>query len=410
MGILSRLFFGKRGTATVPDRETLAAWVRDGYDHQVRGNIEEAQRLFHAVLEHDPRHPDVLFFLGASAANDRRELEAVHFLEKAVDARPEDGKFNFTLASVLHEMGRFEEAVPYFRNAVRLQPDHPDATGMLWAALLETSYRGGQRREEELRVEVEKARDSGKADIYSDILLAAIYRNQGRIDDSIAASRRLLQRVPDHSDTYSDLLLTMNYSEAYGPDELFAEHERYAARFARPYVAPPVDRTWPRRLRVGYVSPDFRSHVVALFFEPIVELHDRDRFEVFCYYNHRRNDDFTARCRAAADHWLDCVHLSDAELADRIRADRIDILVDLAGHTGFNRLKVFAMKPAPVQVTYLGYPNTTGLAAIDYRITDARVDPPGVADRMSAEKLVRMPDGFHCFRPRPDSPEVGPLP
>jgi predicted O-linked N-acetylglucosamine transferase (SPINDLY family)/predicted SAM-dependent methyltransferase len=410
MGLLSRLFSRRQGADPELDGETLAGWVRDGYDHHVRGNSEQAQRLFQQVLEHDPRHADALFFLGAVAAADRRELEAIHYLERAVEARPQDARFHFALGSALFDCGRFEEAIPHFRTAARLQPDHPDAIGNLWMATFESSLRGGERREEELRIEVERAKREGREDPYIEVILAGIYRNHGRIEESIAALRKLLQWTPDNSDSYSDLLLTLNYSESLSPREIYEEHRRYAARFARPYVSPPPDRSGPRRLRIGYVSPDFRSHVVALFLEPIIELHDRGRFEVYCYYNHRREDDFTAHFRAMADHWRDCVELTDAALADRIRDDRIDILVDLAGHTGHNRLRVFAMKPAPVQVTYLGYPNTTGLSAIDYRITDALADPPGEADRMSAETLVRLPRCFHCFRPRPDSPDVSPLP
>ena len=132
-----------------------------------------------------------------------------------------------------------------------------------------------------------------------------------------------------------------------------------------------------RRLRIGYVSADFRNHVVSFFMEPVLAKHDHARFEIFCYYTHHQKDRVTDGLRPLADHWIDCEELSDAELAARIRADRIDILVDLGGHTADNRLLVFAEKPAPVQATYLGYPNTTGMETIDYHITDAFADPPG---------------------------------
>jgi predicted O-linked N-acetylglucosamine transferase (SPINDLY family)/predicted SAM-dependent methyltransferase len=409
MGLLNGIFRRKPEPAApmpaAPEAmDDIPALVRTAYERYVAREREVTQRLLERVLELDAGHPDALHFLGAIAAEDKRELEAIDLFQRAVDARPEDAGFHFALASLLLACGRVNESIPHFATASRLQPHHVEAVGNLWGALLETG------REEEVRIAVERARAEGDPSPYIHANLAHVYRIQGRIAESIAASRRVLEHVPDSADGYSDLLLTMNYSDAYTPEQLFAEHRAYAARFAKPYLTPTADRTWPRRLRIGYVSPDFRAHVVALFFEPILEHHDAARFEVFCYYCNRREDDFTARLRASAHHWRDCVDLSDAELAARIREDRIDILVDLAGHTGRNRLRVFAMKPAPVQVTYLGYPNTTGLAAIDYRISDPRVDPPGNADQFSAERLLRLPSGFHCYRPRADSPEVGPLP
>lgn len=404
MTLLKRLFSGSAESAPAPDTEQRERWVREAFQLHLEGRHEEVQDLCRKVLEHDPRHPDVLYFLGSLAAEDRRELEAIQYFEQAVDARPVDAAFRFALGLAQFNIGRFEAAEASLRAAVRLQPDHADAVGNLWMTELELG------RDEEVRAKAEQALRAGEEGHHIDVNLATIYRTHGRVDEAIEAGRRVVKRAPQSADALSNLLLTLHYSEACSPRELFAEHRRFAANFARPYLAPAPDRSWPRRLRIGYVSPDFRAHVVALFFEPILELHDRKRFEVFCYYNHRAEDPFTARLRASADHWLDCVHLSDAELAERIRDDRIDILVDLAGHTGYNRLKVFAMKPAPVQVTYLGYPNTTGLTAIDYRITDARADPPGEADRLSAERLLRLPHCFHCFRPLEDSPAVTPLP
>ncbi|MDH4189978.1 MAG: tetratricopeptide repeat protein, partial [Betaproteobacteria bacterium] len=231
-----------------------------------------------------------------------------------------------------------------------------------------------------------------------------------RIDESIREFRRVLASDETNVHAWSNLLLTLQYSQDVGPEELYAEHQRYGARFAKPYVAPRAEPLGGRRLRIGYLSPDFRFHVVACFIEPILENHDRGRFEVFCYHNHRVEDQVTERLRGFAEHWVDCVYQSDEELAQRIREDRIDILVDLTGHTMDNRLSVFAMKPAPVQVTYLGYPNTTGLSAIDYRLTDARVDPPGEADRLSAEQLIRLPHSYFCYRPLDSAPAVNPLP
>jgi len=164
-----------------------------------------------------------------------------------------------------------------------------------------------------------------------------------------------------------------------------------------------------RRLKIGYVSADFRHHSVAYFIEPILARHDKRQVEVFCYYNHTWRDEFTARLAGHAEHWLDCKSWSDDQLAARIRADGIDILVDLSGHTADNRLLVFARKPAPLQVTYLGFPGSTGLAAMDYRITDADLDPPGMTEAWHTEDLWRV-SNFAPFRPSADSPEITSLP
>jgi protein O-GlcNAc transferase len=160
-----------------------------------------------------------------------------------------------------------------------------------------------------------------------------------------------------------------------------------------------------RRLKIGYLSPDFREHSVAYFVEPLLKGHDRQAVEVFCYAEVKRPDAVTGDLRKLADHWLVTVGLSDEELAERIRADGIDILVDLAGHTGNNRLQVFARKPAPVQVTWLGYPNTTGVEAIDYRLVDAVTDPVREADAWASETLVRLEGGFLCYGGLKDAPE-----
>jgi predicted O-linked N-acetylglucosamine transferase (SPINDLY family) len=183
--------------------------------------------------------------------------------------------------------------------------------------------------------------------------------------------------------------------------------------FAEPLSAasppPLVDRTPERRLRVGYVSADFRTHPVGCYVEPLLAGHDRARFEVSCYANVARPDAVTRRLQGLADHWVSLLGIPDAAAAERIRQDRIDILVDLAGHTSGNRLLVFARRPAPVQVTYIGYPGTTGMPAIAYRISDANGDPPGLTEKYYTEETIRLPEVAWCYQP-PDAPEVGDLP
>ncbi len=172
------------------------------------------------------------------------------------------------------------------------------------------------------------------------------------------------------------------------------------------------DRTPDRRLKIGYVSGDFREHAVAYFIEPVFANHDKSHFEIFCYSNSSKHDAFTDRLIAESDHWRPCLSMSDDELAKRIQADGIDILVDLAGHTAYNRLLVFARKPAPIQITYLGYPGTSGLSAMDYRLTDNYTEPQdgAGADQYYTETLLRLPDSMWCYRPAEDMEEITPLP
>ncbi|MGH6742302.1 MAG: hypothetical protein ACREDY_25290, partial [Bradyrhizobium sp.] len=171
----------------------------------------------------------------------------------------------------------------------------------------------------------------------------------------------------------------------------------------RPFVR---DAAPERRLRIGYVSPDFREHAVNYFFEPLLRLHDRSRFEVFGYYNALYEDGVTKRLRQSFDHWRNITSLSDDKAADMIEADKIDILIDLAGHTGYNRLLTFARKPAPVQVTWLGYPATTGVKAIDYRISDPYTEPPGMTEHLNVETLWRLPEFFCCYQADAKNPAV----
>lgn len=405
MNWFSSIFRRKADSSPVPDRETLDARLRTAYDCAVGGNLAEAERLYRGLLEDDPRDADALYFLGVVALATDRAMEAADLCQKAIEIRPNDPAFWFVLAVAYHQQKLLQETVDAWRAAVALDPGYAIARNNLAAALVDL----GQI--DECREELERVLASGYETSQVRYNLGVVYRDQARIDEAIAAGRRAIEMTPDDKAAYTNFLLTINYSERFNAVLLYDEHRRFGARFAKPYVEPPLDTSWPRRLRVGYVSPDFRNHVVSCFTEPILAHHDRARIEVFCYHAHLWEDHVTERLRALAEHWVDCGFMSDGELARRVRADRIDILVDLAGHTGDNRLLVFAEKPAPVQASYLGYPGTTGVSAIDYRISDARADPPDEADRFSVERLLRPWPTYFCYRVQQgDCPECGPLP
>ncbi len=347
---------------------------------------------------------DALYERGRTAELAKKNEEAAALYGAAVAARPGEAEFHYALGASLKRTKRTEEAAAAYRAGLALKPDDARMRNDLGLALL------GLGRMEEGLAEIEQARNRAPNLLEAQHNLGFALHQLGRLEQAIAEIGRAHQLAPERDDIHSNLLFILNYSARHTPAELLAEHRRFGERHVQPVAAPLPDSAWPRRLRIGYVSPDFRSHVVASFMLPVLVRHDRERFDVYCYYTNSLADEVTEAIRGIADDWADCAHLSDAELVSRIRADRIDILVDLAGHSALNRLKAFALRPAPVQVTYLGYPNTTGLAAIDFRITDAIADPPGESDRVNVERLVRLPRSFLCYRPGPDIHEVGPPP
>lgn len=249
---------------------------------------------------------------------------------------------------------------------------------------------------------------SCSAEAYSH--LGTSYQIRGQLDEALFALREAVRLKPSFTPAHSNLLLCLTHAHHVSCDEVFSEHVRWGEQHAQvqPLPAAAHDRTPHRRLRIGYVSPDLREHAVARFIEPVLAHHTADAFEVFAYAEVAQPDAVSDRLRSHVATWRSTCGLHDRQVAEMIRNDRIDVLIDLAGHTALSRLAAFAYRPAPVQVSYLGYPNTTGLRAIDYRLTDAWADPPE-HDRLHTEQLIRLPHGFLCFRPSA-APPVAPLP
>ena len=232
--------------------------------------------------------------------------------------------------------------------------------------------------------------------------LANVLMLGGRVDESLLLISPMLKSLPGDITTLQTAATCINYSEQANATEVFELHRRFGeaiqASVSRDVPAPDFSRDPERRLRIGYLSADMRAHSVAHFLLPIVEQHDRDKVEVVLYSVGRRDDEVTERFRAAGDQWRACEKMKDNELADQIREDRIDILVELGGLFDNHRLSVMARRVAPIQVTYCGYPNTTGVREIDYRIVDSITDPAG-ADQFATEQLVRLDPCFLGYRP-----------
>jgi predicted O-linked N-acetylglucosamine transferase (SPINDLY family) len=314
----------------------------------------------------------------------------------------------FIQAEQLKNAGKFIESSAVYQRILNISPDN------LRARLAISSILRLQCNFIDAEAQIRNAISVYPQQASCHKLLGYVLADQGRIREALKSFQTALLLAPNDSTSHSCAVYCLNYLPEFSPAQVKTESFRWDTQHA-PDVSDHVPSFQvtivPRtRLRIGYVSPDFRLHAVSFFLEPLIDQHDRDYFEVYCYSDVACPDDITTRFMMSADVWIDCTSCTHDELAERIRWDKIDILVDLAGHTRGNRLPVFAKKPAPVQIAWLGYPNTTGLHTMDYRITDSIADPPGEADRMHSEKLIRLPDGFICYSAPLGVPEVSALP
>lgn len=365
---------------------------------------QEAEGHYRRALVLKPGFAFARNGLGLALAAQRRYAEAEAEYRTALAETPGFAQAQVNLAQALELQNRPKEAEAEYRKALALDPASLAAL-VNWGNLCKE---GGRTTEAmDLYRRALRHHPASSAALNN---LANLLKDQGMVDEALALFRRAITIEPSFGHAHSNLLLTMHYAPGPTPEEIFAAHREWAARFPPTNATHTNTRDPERRLRVGYVSPDFRRHPVASFIEPILAAHDRSRAEVFCYAVNLKADAVTARLKALADHWREIGPLDAEAAANQIRADGIDVLIDLAGHTANNRLAVFARKPAPVQATYLGYPGSTGLPAMDWRITDAVADPPGDAERLHTEALMRLPETFQCFRKPPDAPTIAPVP
>jgi predicted O-linked N-acetylglucosamine transferase (SPINDLY family) len=438
------------------------------------GRLADAEKIYRDVLQKDPRNADALQLLGLIEHQKGNNERAIELIRKAITIRPRAEFYvNLAqaqralgrtaeslestqravqmapnipeawnnLGSILKDLGRPAEAVEAFRKAIALRASYAVAQSNHGNALAQLN----QPAEAEASLRRAIAIDPNYAEGYSN--LAHLLTALGRLEESVALCRRAIALKPQLGAAYSNLgkalhgqgmlgegnevlrrgaamdpnnaqlhenlLGGYNHTTRWSPAEALAAHIVWSKRFAEPATPPAPhtnDKSPDRVLRIGFVSPDLRRHSVTYFLEPIIAHRDRGAFQMLAYSNNERSDEVTERLRAMCDGWRDIRALDDDQAAALIRQDRIDILIDLAGHTMGNRLGVFGRKPAPVQMTYLGYANTTGLRAIDYRITDSLSDPPGMTDAHYTEKLIRLSPPFLCYRPPDEAPPVADSP
>lgn len=414
-----------------PEDALIHAWLGSILMHG--DGIELALEHYRTAVRLRPATAELRNELGNALAVAGRLAEAEAELTEAARLAPGIAQIHNNLGNVLRAAGRHADAGACYRAAIERKPDYAEAMANLGVALQETGdldaaadcYRRalkldpgaalatthlgtvlaarGKLAEAEAAHRAAIAAAPGLHGPYNN--LGIVLKDQGRLAEAAAAYREALQRRPGDASIHSNLLMAMCYDPRADEPRLYAAHVAFGEKqetSPRPDFA--VDRDPARVLRVGYVSPDLYSHSVAAFFGPVLRHHDRSQVHVTCYSDLVSGDEVTDRLRALADGWRDVAGLSDAALVETIRADAIDILVDLAGHTAGNRLPAFAARAAPLQVTWIGYPATTGLGRMDWRISDRWVDPPGVGDRWHTERLLRLDAGFLCYQAPDDAP------
>lgn len=389
------LKFFKRGQALFPDDLNLL--VNLGITVQALGNPGEALFYLERALKVDVRCAPAWHFAAISHASLRNREAAIAGFETCLEHDPQYTAAMTQLAWHRKDQGRMDDAKRLLREAIAKDPDELQAYLNLFGFLQEAGEL------DEAQLVLDKARKAGHESQALRQARASLLLKRGDIPGANALYRSILVEQPENSDASSGLLFCSNYDPELTPDQLAQAYRLWDQRFTR-WRAPPANHRYSnrpdpeRRLKIGYVSGDFKQHSVAFFSEPLLAHHDHSKFEIYCYANQKGGDATTHRLMGMADQWRWTVDLSDDALVEMIRLDEIDILIDLSNHTAYHRLYMFGRKPAPIQATTLGMPTTTGLSAIDWRITDAWMDPPGLTEKLHSEKLMRIVSGW-CYRP-----------
>jgi protein O-GlcNAc transferase len=362
--------------------------------------LDEAAASYARALALNPNFAEAHNNLGVTLKDRGKFPEAIASLRRAIAIKPNYLEAHNNLGNVFRDQGALDEAAASYRRALTIEPDYVEALNNLGTAL------GDQARFDEAIESFARvlALKPDFAEAHNN--LANVLKHQGRLEEALESYERVVALRPDFAGAHSNLLLTQHYSDRISSAELYAAARRFGDKFSRrPAEASFSNDPSPaRRLRIGYVSGDFQQHPVGFLLARVLEAHDRTGFEIFCYANSVNVDHVTERLKRAADHWRGIVGLSDADCAAMIQRDRIDILVDLSGHSAKNRLPMFALRPAPVQASWLGYFGTTGLPAMDYSLMDNAAAPPG-EERWFTEAVVRLPYGRFCYAPPGYAPD-----
>ena len=384
--------------------DALRDVMRVAVDHHRAGRLDDAEAAYRHVVDRSPGEAAAWHMLGLIASVRGDPAAAVDLIHRAVACRPDYPEAYFDLGKVYDAAGQPKDAAVAWAEAVRQRPTYANAHRQLG---LGHSAAG---RLDEAAAAFERFVALAPADAAGHASLGFTRLAQGRVGDAVTSLRESVRLDPDKPLVHSNLCYSLHYDPAATWPEIRAELDRWRQRFADPIRAEikphSNDRDPDRPIRLGYLSPDFQLHPVGFLLLPVLRRHDRSRFVVHAYSVAVGRDEYTDRIAAAVgDGWRDCSGWTDEAVADQIRADRIDVLVDLSLHSGHNRLRVVARKPTPVQVSWLGYPSSTGLDAVDYRFSDPVLDPPGTGEDLYTERTIRLPT-YWCYAAPGNAPAV----
>lgn len=370
------------------------------------GNYPESLAVYESVLAEFAENLRALHGIGVVLHKLGRSEEGIAFIRKSLDLKPDfAGAYN-NLGNIYADVKNYEAAVDCYQEFITLEPGNDTAYRNLALALLRSG-----RLDEALNV-CNKALEIDPHQPENFMMMGNIHAERGDAEQALCCYKSVFEFAPSSTNAHTNVLFTMNFLAKFTQASIYRESRRWGKLHTadlyirRPHLNTPVPL---RRLRIGYVSGDFKLHPVSYHLKPVVEQHDRENFEIYMYSNFHRFDEMTRKLMELSDHWRNIESLPDERVDEMIRLDGIDILIDLSGHTSLNRLLVFARKPAPVQISWIGYFNTTGMTSIDYLISDAVTVPAG-KDLWFSEKVVRLPDGRFCYEPPGYAPEVAPLP
>ena len=373
-----------------------------------RGNLPEAEGCYREAIRHKPNFVDAIYKLGTILNDDGRSLEAAACFERVIALKPKLAFAYSNRGLALGAQGRAYEEEQCYRRAIELNPDMAPAYCNLGNSLKKQGKFAEARASYQQAIVV----DPGFVEAYSN--LGTLQQEQSQLAAAEASYRQALGIMPDYAIAYSNLLFTLSHNPEISAPDLFAEHCRFGVHFEEPlrksWMEPANSREPDRRLNIGFVSGDLRVHPVTLFIEPAISsLAKNPMFCLHAFANQTIEDAVTLRMRSYFQQWHPISSLSDIALCDLIRKERIDILIDLSGHTARNRLLAFARKPAPIQASWLGYLGTTGLTAMDYFLADRFLLPQAEFSAQFTEKLVHLP-AVSTFLPDEDAPPVNESP
>lgn len=375
------------------------------------GKHDQATAELQSALDSEPRHPQALFEQGRMLADQKRYQEAEQVFRRVISIDPNHHQAMYCLGIVLSDQGHWPQATEVYAEVVRMRPDLPEAYQAMAVTLRYCN------RITESIVALEKA-----LQLRPDFTLAlqsygSVLAEAGRIEEGIEVWRRGLRINPNQPDFRSNIAYTLSMVDGVTRADLWREHRAWAEhhakkaseemQLAKAHGSLAGDR---RKIRIGYISPDLRLHSVCYFLIPLLESHDKERFEIYCYSDVSNPDQTTLKIQQLSDHWRDVLGKPSVQVHRIIQEDQIDILIDLAGHTMGNRMELFGLRAAPIQASWLGYPETTGLPTVDYKIADRIVYPESQDGKYSSEQILRLPNGYHCYLAPPGCPDVSDLP